>query len=87
MKATLKLTRRLYAIQQDLDAGFAFLMEEHTAIMQECGLTSTDVFTAPFYPGKKYTPINKEIGSVLCRLQTGIKSLEALIEELRGKRP
>ena len=76
MKLLKRDRTKLAGILRDLKEGHAFLMAESTAIMVDTTMTSADVFTSHYYPGKRYVGIAKTIGSKLCYLETGIADLE-----------
>ena len=81
MKLRVKDRLRLERINVDLKDGLAFLQAENVAIMVESTMTSSDMFTAPYYPHKKYADIDKEIGSKFCVLVDAVRKLDAALKE------
>ena len=80
MAKLLKRDRReLETILSNAKTGMRFLIQERVAVMVESSLGSSDVFTAPYYPGKRYNSINKHMGSDLCALWTAVQSLEKFL--------
>ena len=79
VKVSQRDRRRLEAVLSDAKRGLAFLMADDTAVMRKSSLSSSDTFSAPFYPGVKYSQIAKDIGSELVLLQTAIRKLESAI--------
>lgn len=82
MKLRVKDRLRLERIGVDLRDGLAFLQADNVAIMMQNGMTSSDMFTAPYYPGEKYAKIEKQIGSKFCVLVSAINKLEEALKEI-----
>ena len=79
MKTTKKDRAQLESILQAAKEGLAFLDSQRVVVMVESRATSTDQFTAPYYPGEQYAKIQKSYGSPLCRLYTATHELEKLL--------
>jgi hypothetical protein len=81
MKLLKKDRSKLYAVLDNLQRGRAFILEDRTVVTVKTSMGSTDVFTAPFYPDEGLHKINKDIGSPLACLWTGIHTLEKLLNK------
>ena len=79
----IKTNKRDLAKLQDLSRGITqgleILMSEKYAIMKRSNMSSTDIFTANFYPNDHYCKITKEIGNELVPMFTAIKELAKLV--------
>lgn len=79
MKLLKRDRTRLLQVLTKLKRAEAFILSDRTAIMRQHNLSSTDIFTAPYYPDEKYVKITKDIGSDLVSLFTGIRDLENIL--------
>lgn len=66
---------------KNMQRALNFIMSEDTAIMRKTSMSSTDVFTASYYPGERYGKTTKECGSDLVGLQWGYNQLNTFINE------
>ena len=71
-------------ILERLKRAECFILSNNTAVMRVSSMTSTDVFTASYYPTERYSKITKEYGSELALLFTGIKNLENALDQTKG---
>lgn len=70
---------RLQDLSRGITQGLKALMSDKYAIMKRSNMSSTDIFTASFYPGDSYCRITKEIGNELVPMFTAIKELAKLV--------
>ncbi len=71
----------LERIAANLKRGIDFVMSPRTALMIETTMQSTDVFTADYYPGKRYASIAKDIGSEFVLAVTALRDLQRLLAD------
>ena len=76
MKLRVKDRHQLERILTEMKEAQAFLLHDDTAVMCATRMGSADVFTAAYYPEKRYQSIDKQIGSKLCHLWTAIETFE-----------
>ena len=70
---------QLERISSELNHGLDLLMSDKYQIMTPSGLSSSDVFTASFYPNERYNKIAKQYGNDLCCMFTAIRDLSKLL--------
>jgi hypothetical protein len=79
IKARKRDIEQLNAISLDLLRGLNTLMSDRYELASPTSGTSTDIFTAPYYPDKRYAIINKHIGHELVPMFTAINRLHNLL--------
>lgn len=77
----------LERIAANLKRGLDYVMSPRTALMMETTMQSTDVFTAPYYPDKRYAKIAKDIGSEFVLALTALKDLQTLLADQDKPQP
>ena len=80
IKANKKDIKRLRELSAELNRGLALLMSNEYQIMKPSNLSSSDIFTASFYPGENYHKITKECGNNLVPMFSAIKGLSELLK-------
>jgi hypothetical protein len=71
---------QLERISSELNHGLELLMSDKYQIMTHSKLSSTDVFTASFYPNERYNKIQKQYGNELCCMWTAIRDLNKMLK-------
>ncbi len=79
IKARKQDIKTLERISSELSHGLDVLMSDKYQLMTPSKLTSTDVFTASFYPNERYNKIAKQYGNELCCMFTAIRDLSKLL--------
>ncbi len=80
IKARKQDTKALNEISRELSQGLSCLMSNRYELMRPSRMSSTNVFTAPYYLGEQYTKTTKEIGNELVPMWQAIKRLKQLLE-------
>ncbi len=70
---------KLENISSTLNHGLDLLMSDKYQLMTPSTLTSSDVFTASYYPNERYNKIQKQYGHELCCMFTAIRDLQKLL--------
>lgn len=80
IKARKQDIKTLERISSELTHGLDLLMSDKYQLMTPSKLTSSDVFTASFYPDERYNKIAKAYGHELCCMFTAIRDLSNLLK-------
>jgi hypothetical protein len=81
MKLRKKDRIRLEGLAADLQRGINFILDPNTAIMRKSNLSSTDMFTAPYYQGERYSKIAKELGNEFVVALSALRQLKQALAE------
>ena len=71
---------KLQGLINEIESGLNKLMGDDYAIMRRSKMSSSDVFTAPYYPNQRYSQISKQYGNDLVPMFSAIHALAKLIK-------
>ena len=81
IKARKRDIARLQDLSRGISKGLDTLMTDTYAIMKRSNMSSSDMFTASYYPNDRYCKITKEIGNELVPMFTAIRELAKLLTD------
>ena len=81
IKARKRDIKALRELSADIDRGVKLLLSNRYELMRPTSSSSTDIFTASYYPGERYTKVRKEYGNDLVPMFTAVDKLVKVLSD------